>query len=108
MKLRHLLALFGVIIFAVFIAAKNNMLINDRVSFIFSDNPVIIDERNERVEKIEDHYIKNLPLSLGLSNGVQVYFPISNKHCVVFHDKDDDFLSVEEINEMQIIQKFCY
>ncbi len=38
MKLRHLLALFGVIIFAVFIAAKNNMLINDRVSFIFSDN----------------------------------------------------------------------
>ena len=38
MKLRHLLPLFGIIIFAVFIAAKNNMLINDRVSFIFSDN----------------------------------------------------------------------
>jgi len=40
MKLRHFLSLCGATIFVVFVAAKNNILINDKVSFIFSDDYV--------------------------------------------------------------------
>jgi hypothetical protein len=40
MKLKYFLSLCGALFFSVFIAAKNNLLINDRISFIFSDDYV--------------------------------------------------------------------
>ena len=40
MKLKYFLLLCGAIFFTVFIAAKNNILINDKTSFIFSDDYV--------------------------------------------------------------------
>ena len=38
MQLRHFLLLCGLIFFAIFIIAKNGLLINDRVSFILSSD----------------------------------------------------------------------
>ena len=38
MQLRHFLLLFGLIFFAIFIIAKNGLLINERVSFILSSD----------------------------------------------------------------------
>lgn len=38
MQLKHLLSLCGIIFFAIFIVAKNGLLINERVSFILSSD----------------------------------------------------------------------
>jgi hypothetical protein len=38
MKQRHVLSLCGIIFFAIFIVAKNGMLINERISFILSSD----------------------------------------------------------------------
>ena len=36
MKLKHLLTLCGILSFAIFLTAKNGLLVNERISFIFS------------------------------------------------------------------------
>ena len=38
MKLKYFLSLCGLMLFVVFVIAKNGMLVNDKVSFIFSDD----------------------------------------------------------------------
>ena len=38
MNLRHLLTLLGILFFAIFITAKNGLLVNEKISFILSSD----------------------------------------------------------------------